>query len=118
MFHVGLRFQTDGAVLGSGHLDARDLRGQLRGVPLAAVSRTIIAGTWVAFFKDSSDNRADRTQRITTLRVAVYHGLHDRKSFDNAEFFEFEHDRDSSSRWAELRAEHHEKPAEVFYIMR
>ena len=50
--------------------------------------------------------------------MAVYHGLHDRKSFDNAEFFEFEHDRDSSSRWAELRAEHHEKPVEVFYIMR
>ena len=58
------------------------------------------------------------TQRITTLRVVVYEGLCDKKSFDHTQFFELRHNKAASKAWARIREEHHEQPIEVYYMMK
>jgi len=58
------------------------------------------------------------TQRITTLRVVVYEGLYDKKSFDNTKVFELKHNKSASKEWAKIRDKHHDKPTEVYYMMK
>jgi hypothetical protein len=58
------------------------------------------------------------TQRITTLRVVVYDGLYDNKTFDNTQFFDLKHNKPSSKIWASVREKHHQQPIEVYYMMK
>ena len=58
------------------------------------------------------------TQRITFLRVVVYKGLYDRKSFDNTQFFELRHNKAASKAWASIREKYRDLPTEVYYLMK
>lgn len=58
------------------------------------------------------------TQRITFLRVVVYEGLYDRKSFDNTQFFELRHNKAASKAWAGIREKSRDLPTEVYYMMK